>query len=197
MTTVRTPPLEASVRRDYGLGSVATGAFGTVPGLPLLPYLTGPMTDVGPGLGIDEIHRSARPAERAEPVLNPAASAMSVDGGDIARRPRYNGPLDPHLVLRAGSTTGAEFQAVGPQDDSRHRRPVLPGRADEAEPLLDPVGGRHRGLRRQRDAHESQLSRAPDAVAHQRFTDTVALRRGGHGEHPDLGLRRTGHLAKG
>lgn len=32
--------MPASVRRGYGLGSVATGAFGTVPGLLLLPYLT-------------------------------------------------------------------------------------------------------------------------------------------------------------
>ena len=33
-------PLPPRVRRGYGLGSVATGAFGTVPGLLLLPYLT-------------------------------------------------------------------------------------------------------------------------------------------------------------
>ncbi|HHU08747.1 MAG TPA: MFS transporter [Intrasporangiaceae bacterium] len=32
--------LPASARRGYALGSVATGAFGTVPGLLLLPYLT-------------------------------------------------------------------------------------------------------------------------------------------------------------
>lgn len=33
-------PLPGSVRRGYALGSVATGTFGTVPGLLLLPYLT-------------------------------------------------------------------------------------------------------------------------------------------------------------
>lgn len=33
-------PLEPRVRRGYALGSVATGTFGTVPGLLLLPYLT-------------------------------------------------------------------------------------------------------------------------------------------------------------
>ncbi len=32
--------LPRSVRIGYGSGSVATGAFGTVPGLMLLPYLT-------------------------------------------------------------------------------------------------------------------------------------------------------------
>ncbi|RLV56299.1 MFS transporter [Aeromicrobium phragmitis] len=35
-----TGPLPPSVRRGYAAGSVATGAFGTVPGLLLLPYLT-------------------------------------------------------------------------------------------------------------------------------------------------------------
>src|SRR6478752_1921260 len=33
-------PLPMRVRAGYGLGSVATGTFGTVPGLMLLPYLT-------------------------------------------------------------------------------------------------------------------------------------------------------------
>ena len=33
-------PLPRGVRAGYGLGSVATGTFGTVPGLMLLPYLT-------------------------------------------------------------------------------------------------------------------------------------------------------------
>ncbi len=37
MATVGTP---GSLRRGYALGSVATGTFGTVPGLLLLPYLT-------------------------------------------------------------------------------------------------------------------------------------------------------------
>ena len=37
---VPTPTLTPSARRGYGLGSVATGSFGTVPGLLLLPYLT-------------------------------------------------------------------------------------------------------------------------------------------------------------
>src|SRR5665811_2330730 len=35
-----TDHLRGSVRRGYALGSVATGTFGTVPGLLLLPYLT-------------------------------------------------------------------------------------------------------------------------------------------------------------
>ena len=42
MRAAATPstPLPASARRGYALGSVATGSFGTVPGLLLLPYLT-------------------------------------------------------------------------------------------------------------------------------------------------------------
>ncbi|MEI2826076.1 MAG: MFS transporter [Dermatophilaceae bacterium] len=35
-----TTQLPGSVRRGYALGGVATGSFGTVPGLLLLPYLT-------------------------------------------------------------------------------------------------------------------------------------------------------------
>ncbi|HLR85289.1 MAG TPA: MFS transporter, partial [Nocardioidaceae bacterium] len=35
-----TAPLAPRARRSYALGSVATGTFGTVPGLLLLPYLT-------------------------------------------------------------------------------------------------------------------------------------------------------------
>ena len=40
MTPEPTTSLPRRVRVGYGLGSVATGAFGTVPGLMLLPYLT-------------------------------------------------------------------------------------------------------------------------------------------------------------
>lgn len=40
MTPPTTAPLSGRVRRGYALGSVATGTFGTVPGLLLLPYLT-------------------------------------------------------------------------------------------------------------------------------------------------------------
>ncbi len=34
------PTLPTAVRAGYGFGSVATGTFGTVPGLMLLPFLT-------------------------------------------------------------------------------------------------------------------------------------------------------------
>jgi len=37
--------LDRRVRVGYGLGSVATGTFGTVPGLMLLPYLTDTLGD--------------------------------------------------------------------------------------------------------------------------------------------------------
>ena len=40
MTVTTTTALPRRVRAGYGMGSVATGAFGTVPGLMLLPYLT-------------------------------------------------------------------------------------------------------------------------------------------------------------
>lgn len=40
LAPVPAAPLSPGVRRGYALGSVATGTFGTVPGLLLLPYLT-------------------------------------------------------------------------------------------------------------------------------------------------------------
>ncbi|GAA0196598.1 MFS transporter [Cytobacillus oceanisediminis] len=40
LTAMTSTPLPPRVRRGYALGSVATGTFGTVPGLLLLPYLT-------------------------------------------------------------------------------------------------------------------------------------------------------------
>src|SRR6478736_8732541 len=39
-STGPTTGLSPAARRGHGLGSVATGSFGTVPGLLLLPYLT-------------------------------------------------------------------------------------------------------------------------------------------------------------
>ena len=49
--------LTRGVRLGYGSGSVATGAFGTVPGLMLLPYLTD-------SLGIAAIPRASSCSSR-------------------------------------------------------------------------------------------------------------------------------------
>lgn len=82
--------LPTGVRVGYGSGSVATGAFGTVPGLMLLPYLT------------DEIGLAAAAAglvvflpKAWDVVLNPVAGRIS----DRTTGPR--GPRRPWL-LRAG-----------------------------------------------------------------------------------------------
>ncbi|SDB99885.1 MFS transporter [Nocardioides lianchengensis] len=82
--------LPRSVRIGYGSGSVATGAFGTVPGLMLLPYLT------------DEVGIAAIAAgfivflpKAWDVVLNPVAGRIS----DRTVDPR--GPRRPWL-LRAG-----------------------------------------------------------------------------------------------
>lgn len=51
MTTAVEPArLPRGVRIGYGSGSVATGAFGTVPGLMLLPYLTDELGIAAPDL---------------------------------------------------------------------------------------------------------------------------------------------------
>ncbi len=72
MTAATTPGLSPSVRRGYGLGSVATGAFGTVPGLLLLPYLT---DRIGIAAGVAGVIVFAPKAW--DVVLNPIAGRIS------------------------------------------------------------------------------------------------------------------------
>jgi Na+/melibiose symporter-like transporter len=89
--------LPTAVRVGYGSGSVATGAFGTVPGLMLLPYLT------------DEIGLAALAAgivvflpKAWDVLLNPVAGRIS----DRTTDPR--GPRRPWL-LRAGIALAVGF----------------------------------------------------------------------------------------
>jgi Na+/melibiose symporter-like transporter len=72
--------LPARVRRGYALGSVATGTFGTVPGLLLLPYLT---DDLGVAAGIAGI--LVLVPKGWDVVLNPIAGRISDRAG--VRRP--------------------------------------------------------------------------------------------------------------
>jgi Na+/melibiose symporter-like transporter len=78
------------VRAGYGFGSVATGTFGTVPGLMLLPYLT---DTLGIAAGIAGVIVFLPKAW--DVVLNPIAGRIS----DRSTDPR--GPRRPYL-LRAG-----------------------------------------------------------------------------------------------
>jgi Na+/melibiose symporter-like transporter len=82
--------LAPRVRIGYGLGSVATGAFGTVPGLMLLPYLT---DTLGIGAAIAAVIVFLPKAW--DVVLNPIAGRIS----DRTEDPR--GPRRPFL-LRGG-----------------------------------------------------------------------------------------------
>ncbi|GAB3662093.1 MFS transporter [Nocardioides korecus] len=83
-------PLTRRTRVGYGLGSVATGTFGTVPGLMLLPYLT---DTLGVAAGVAGLVVFAPKAW--DVVLNPVAGRIS----DRSEDPR--GPRRPFL-LRAG-----------------------------------------------------------------------------------------------
>jgi Na+/melibiose symporter-like transporter len=89
--------LPRTVRLGYGSGSVATGAFGTVPGLMLLPYLTD-------SLGIAAIVAGfiVFTPKAWDVVLNPIAGRIS----DRTVDPR--GPRRPWL-LRAGLTLAVAF----------------------------------------------------------------------------------------
>ncbi len=90
-------PLPPSVRRGYGLGSVATGSFGTVPGLLLLPYLT---DRLGVAAGLAGLVVFLPKAW--DVVLNPVAGGIS----DRSTNPR--GRRRPFL-LRAGSALAVAF----------------------------------------------------------------------------------------
>jgi glycoside/pentoside/hexuronide:cation symporter, GPH family len=101
MTSATTPhsgaALPAAVRRGYGLGSVATGAFGTVPGLLLLPYLTDRIGVTAALAGVIVFAPKAW-----DVVLNPVAGRIS----DRSQHP--DGKRRPFLI-RAGLLLAACF----------------------------------------------------------------------------------------
>src|SRR3978361_2118359 len=101
--------LPRGVRVGYGLGSVATGAFGTVPGLLLLPYLTDTLGVAAVVAGIVVFAPKAW-----DVVLNPLAGRIS----DRHVSPR--GARRPFL-LRAGVALAACFALLlaGPPLGSR------------------------------------------------------------------------------
>ena len=99
-TLPRSDALPRSVRIGYGSGSVATGAFGTVPGLMLLPFLTD-------SLGIAAVWAALIVflPKAWDVVLNPIAGRIS----DRTVDPR--GPRRPWL-LRAGLGLAAAFALI-------------------------------------------------------------------------------------
>src|SRR3954447_2955200 len=89
--------LPRRVRAGYGLGSVATGTFGTVPGLMLLPYLTDTLGVAAAVAGLIVLLPKAW-----DVLLNPIAGRIS----DRTVDPR--GPRRPFL-LRGGLLLAACF----------------------------------------------------------------------------------------
>jgi GPH family glycoside/pentoside/hexuronide:cation symporter len=91
------PTLPRSVRIGYGSGSVATGAFGTVPGLMLLPYLTDSLGIAAVAAGFIVFAPKAW-----DVVLNPIAGRISDRTVDVrgTRRP---------WLLRAGLALAVAF----------------------------------------------------------------------------------------
>jgi glycoside/pentoside/hexuronide:cation symporter, GPH family len=79
--------LDRRVRIGYGLGSVATGTFGTVPGLMLLPYLTDTLGIAAALAGVIVFAPKAW-----DVILNPIAGRIS----DRSTDPR--GPRRPFLL---------------------------------------------------------------------------------------------------
>ena len=124
--------LDRRVRVGYGLGSVATGTFGTVPGLMLLPYLTDTLGITAAGGRCDRLRaegmgRGAEPDRRPDqrPLHRPARATASVPA---ARRARARGLLRADVrrhrlrLHDGGSPVGAgDVRAL------RDRLRVLPG----------------------------------------------------------------------
>jgi glycoside/pentoside/hexuronide:cation symporter, GPH family len=92
-----TGELPRGVRVGYGMGSVATGAFGTVPGLMLLPYLTDTLGVAAALAGVIVFLPKAW-----DVVLNPIAGRIS------DRHVSPIGPRRPFLV-RAGALLAGCF----------------------------------------------------------------------------------------
>ncbi len=89
--------LRASTRRGYALGSVATGTFGTVPGLLLLPYLT---DSLGIAAGLAGVVVLA--PKVWDVVLNPIAGRISDRSASPLGRRRP-------FLLRGGVALAAGF----------------------------------------------------------------------------------------
>ncbi|KRF14558.1 MFS transporter [Nocardioides sp. Soil796] len=102
-------PLTRGVRVGYATGSVATGAFGTVPGLMLLPFLTD-------SLGIGALYAGLIVflPKAWDVILNPVAGRIS----DRTDDPR--GPRRPWL-LRGGLSLAVAFALLfaGPSSGSQ------------------------------------------------------------------------------
>ncbi len=190
--------LPRRVRIGYGSGSVATGAFGTVPGLMLLPYLTDSLGDrlarggadrVPPqGLGRDpqpdrrpdqRPHR--RPARPAAPV---AAEGRHRPGGRVRadlRRSRHRfagdrGGVGPRLLPGRGDGVRVLPGAVR-RDAGRDHLVVR-----RAHPADDLAGGAARA-----DDHDRGCQRAPDPRPRRRPRRLSGDGRGDGG--PDPGRR--------
>ena len=91
------PALPPGVRLGYGVGSVATGAFGTVPGLMLLPYLTDTLGVAAAVAGVIVFAPKGW-----DVLLNPVVGRIS----DRSHDPR--GPRRPFL-LRGGLSLAVCF----------------------------------------------------------------------------------------
>jgi Na+/melibiose symporter-like transporter len=92
--------LPARVRYGYAAGSLATGAFGTVPGLLLLPYLTDTI-----GIGAALAGALVLLPKAWDVLFNPVAGRIS----DRTRGP--HGPRRPYL-LRGGIALAILFAAI-------------------------------------------------------------------------------------
>ncbi len=200
--------LTPAARRGYGLGSVATGSFGTVPGLLLLPYLTDrlgvtagrrgpgrlPAQGLGrhpqPGRGSDQ-----RPLDQPRwppppvphPLRHPAGAGVraALRRPDLPDRPRHHlGGRALHRLRHRLRVLPGAVRRDARRDDRRLRR---------AHPADDLAGGDprpdHPGQRRPVTRHP-QRARAGVGLPRRRpvrrhaHPDRHGRRLVGHPQHP-------------
>ena len=107
-------PLTGGVRAGYALGSLATGAFGTVPGLLLLPYLTDTL-GVAAGRGrpagaaAEGVGRADQPGRRADlrPHRHPLGRPAAVPARSAGSRWRCCSPRSSPAPFGTGARRGA------------------------------------------------------------------------------------------
>ena len=176
--------LSSSARRGYGLGSVATGSFGTVPGLLLLPYLTDRLgVAAGPRgarrLPPEGLGRPPQPGRRPDqrPVHEPRRAPPPLPP---ARRARAGRGLRPALLGPDLTHWSRDRLGRRPLPRLRHRLRVLPG------PLRRDAGRDDRRLRRAHAPHDVAGRRARARHPRQRGPLAGRPRRARH----DVGVPR-------
>jgi hypothetical protein len=113
----RAQPLPRGVLAGYAVGSLVPGAFGTVPGLLLLPYLTDTLGVAAGVAGLLVLLSKASAVAAARPVDVPPGLLGAVTPDQVTPE------LVEGLAAVSGSSRWAARWARSTPFSTRHRRP--------------------------------------------------------------------------